>query len=147
MNESTMRYWKEISAQLNLPSESFVRAYRFGDTPDELAALVAKGIKTTTSNALTLFEASGKALPKVGDYNIILNKDFEPVCLIRIERVEIKLYDEIDEAFAIAEGDGSYETWDAIHVRYFTEQLSKLNVPFSRKIPLLCQTFKLIHIK
>ena len=83
----------------------------------------------------------------ISEYNIILNKALEPVVLIQLEKVEFVSYDEIDESFAIAEGDGSYENWDAIHTRFFTEALSHFNETFNRKIILVCQHFKVLSIR
>ena len=122
-------------------------AYCFGDTPDELAAMVVKGEKTATCNALRLYELNNKPIPRAGEYNIILNKALKPVVLIQLEKVEFVPYDEIDENFAIAEGDGSYENWDNIHTRFFTEALSQFNEPFNRKIILVCQHFKVLSIR
>ncbi len=141
-----MQYWNEVRKQQKIEADMKVRAYRFGDTPDELAQLVVEGVKTATCNALKLYELNNRPLPQVGEYNIILNKAFEPVCIIQITSVDLKKYDEINEVFAIAEGDGSYENWDNIHVRFFTEQLGLFNEPFHRQIELVCQTFKVIHI-
>lgn len=144
MNEQAFKFW--LAYWQNSTPPTNVRAYRFGDTPDELADLVAKGIKTTTSNAKKLFEVNNKPIPKVGDYNVILNRNFEPVALIQITSVEIKKYNEIDESFAIAEGDGSYANWHAIHERYYSEQLAKIKEPFHPEIDLVCQTFKLLKV-
>ena len=133
-------YWGSEEKPVNVGADCF------GDTPDELAAMVVKGEKTATCNALRLYELNNRVLPKVGDYNIILNKALEPVVLIQLERVEFVPYDEIDENFAIAEGDGSYENWDNIHTRYLTETLSQFNETFNRKIILVCQHFKVLSI-
>ena len=146
MNELAMKYWNEVLKEKKIENDVNVRAYRFGDTPDELAQLVVDGVKTATCNALKLYELNNRPLPQCGDYNIILNKDFNPVCVIQITSVTIKKYDEIDEQFAIAEGDGSYENWDEIHVRFFTEQLGLFNEPFHRQIELVCQSFKVVHV-
>ena len=141
-----MQYWNEVLTQHNIEDELKVRSFRFGDTPNELAQLVVDGVKTATCNALRLYELNNRPLPQAGDYNIILNEAFQPVCVIQITAVEIKKYAEIDEAFAIAEGDGSYKNWDDIHVRFFTEQLALFNEQFHRQIELVCQTFQVIHI-
>ena len=147
MNELCEAFWLSYCEESSMDAAAqFVRAYRFGDTPDELAQLVATGVKTTTSNAEKLWTLKQKRMPICGDYNIIMNKQYEPVALIQITKVEIKRYDEIDEAFAIAEGDGSYENWDRIHERYYKEQLAIYDEPFSKEIPLLCQTFQLVKV-
>ena len=148
MNEQCEQFWLNYCEEAAIDATAqFVRAYRFGDTPDELAQLVATGVKTTTSHAQKLWMLKQKRIPMCGDYNIIMNKQYEPMALIQILKVEIKRYDEIDEAFAIAEGDGSYENWDCIHERYYKEQLAMYDEPFSKDIPLLCQTFQLVKVK
>ena len=146
MNDLAMKYWNEVLKEEKIENDVKVRAYRFGDTPDELAQLVVDRVKTATCNALKLYELNNRPLPQCGDYNIILNKEFNPVCVIQITSVTIKKYDEIDEQFAIAEGDGSYKNWDEIHVRFFTEQLGLFNEPFHRQIELVCQSFKVVHV-
>lgn len=146
MNDLAMKYWNEVLKEKKIENDVKVRAYRFGDTPDELAQLVVDRVKTATCNALKLYELNNRPLPQCGDYNIILNKEFNPVCVIQITSVTIKKYDEIDEQFAIAEGDGSYKNWDEIHVRFFTEQLGLFNEPFHRQIELVCQSFKVVHV-
>jgi len=145
MNEATLKFWNKYWGREEKPVN--VGAYCFGDTPDELAAMVVKGEKTATCNALRLYELNNRVLPKVDDYNIILNKVLEPVVLIQLEKVEFVPYDEIDENFAIAEGDGSYENWDNIHTRFFTDALSQFNETFNRKIILVCQHFKVLSIR
>ena len=145
MNEETLAFWFDYWGENEPPKN--VRAYRYGDTPDELAAMVVSGEKTATSNALRLFELNQRVFPQIGDYHIILNKAFQPVALIQVETVSIVPYDEIDDAFAIAEGDGSYANWNEIHERFFEEQLAKFNEPFHRKIDLVCQTFKVLKVK
>lgn len=145
MNEAAMKFWNAYWGKADKPTN--VEAFCFGDTPDELAAMVVSGDKTATCNALRLYELNNEPIPRVGEYNIILNKALDPVALIQLEKVEFIPYDEIDERFAIAEGDGSYENWDNIHTRYFTEALSQFNETFNRKILLVCQHFKVLSVR
>lgn len=147
MNDQSISYWQQVKEKYELDEDAFVRAYRFADTPNELAQLVVDGVKTASSNTKHFFEQPHRHMPRPGDYNIILNKDFFPVCCIQVLTVETVKYDNVDEAFAIAEGDGSYENWDAIHTRYFEEQLAPYNLSFNRQLLLICQSFKLIDIK
>lgn len=148
MNELAHSYWQIVQNELQLTGDMFVRAYRFADTPDELAELVVLGQKTATSNTKKFFEKTSRHIPQAGDYNIILNRKYEPVCAIQIETVEIKRYCDVDEQFALMEGDGSYKNWDEIHTRYFTNQYKQFadGESFHREILLICQTFRLIHV-
>jgi uncharacterized protein YhfF len=147
MNEQAITYWNELKHRHHISEQAFVRAYRFAETPNELAQLVIDGIKTASSNTNHFFEQPNRHMPQIGDYNIILNKEFRPVCCIQITAVKTCMYEEVDEAFAIAEGDGSYENWDAIHTDYFSEQLAAANLVFHRQTLLLCQSFQLIDSK
>lgn len=144
MNEEAIAFWNDYWGDAYKPQN--VRAYRYGDTPDELAAMVVAGEKTASSNAKRLFELNNLPIPAPGDYHIILNKQYKPVVLIQVESVSLIPYDEVNETFAIAEGDGTYENWDEIHIRFFKEEFAKHNEVFHSKIELICQTFKVLKV-
>ena len=82
--------------------------FRFGDNAElctELLALVRSGKKVATCAALREFEEEGEPLPVVGRKDIALNWDGTPALVIETESVAIKRYSEVDEAFALAEGE------------------------------------------
>ncbi|MDQ0208795.1 ASCH domain-containing protein [Alkalicoccobacillus murimartini] len=142
MNEAAWNYWLEYWGEEQPPDS--VSAGQFGDEPDYLAGLVINGTKTATCYGYQLYEIEKVQIPTVGDYSIILNKKDEPVAITQITKVEIKPLNEVDEAFAIAEGDGSYENWYTIHKRYFTEKLREVGMQYKEDMLLVCQTIKLI---
>lgn len=63
------------------------------------------GKKTGTATPVIELEREGEKMPEVGDYNIILDDKGKPTAIIRITSVEIKPFNEVDEAFAYSEGE------------------------------------------
>ncbi|WP_054710348.1 ASCH domain-containing protein [Bacillus sp. JCM 19041] len=91
--------------------------------PDHLAELVIKGQKTATSSAALFYEIHQLPFPRVGDFAIVLNGNDQPVAIIKIVDFKLIPMNEVTGAFAIAEGDGSYENWKAIHETYYRQEL------------------------
>jgi uncharacterized protein YhfF len=118
----------------NLPRD------RFGDTPemaDELLALVLAGVKTATC-ADARFEP-----PKVGDQTVILDGAGAPRCVIETLSVHAKRFDEVDAAFARAEGEGdlSLEFWRREHEAFFSRTSG-----FTPDMQLSCEHFRLVEM-
>lgn len=113
----------------------------FGDSPelaDRLASLVVEGIKTATCSAYE----EDKPLPNVGDKIAVADSKATPLCIIRIEAVRIISFDQIDAEFAKAEGEGdrSLAYWRKEHQAFFER-----NGGFDPSMPLVCETFRVIH--
>ncbi len=120
-------------------------AWAFGDNPalaDELLAAVLAGRKTATSSALPEYETTGDPVPVKGDLSILLDGSGHPRALIRTTSVETMAFDEVNEAFAFAEGedDGSLESWRTEHRKYFSRVLGR-EVPDD--LPVVCERFEL----
>ncbi len=109
-----------------------------------LADLVNKNIKTATSslNYYNLKNPEQKSI--LGEIWEIYNGLNEFICSVKVTEVSILKFSEVDEEFAIAEGDGSFENWYTIHYDYYSEQLEKEGINFSQDIELECVYFKKI---
>ena len=61
-------------------------------------------------------------------------------------KIDVKPYDQVDEAFAASEGEGdlSYEHWAFVHRRYFGRQCKAWGIAWRDDIALVCETFDLI---
>lgn len=59
------------------------KAWQFGVDPDHLADLVKAGIKTATASGYRLYDLEEVSLPSLGELNIILNSQNQPICLTR----------------------------------------------------------------
>lgn len=120
------------------------QAWQIGDSPalaDELATLVASGIKTASCSSFACWQAEDPA-PKLGSYNIILNGRDEPVCVIRIISLRLTRFCDVTEAFARKEGEGdlSLEYWRKEHQRFF----SAAGI-FSEEMELVAEEFEVVE--
>ena len=121
-------------------------AWAFGDDADRLAELVKKGIKTATSSLLCLYELEDEELPKVGEYNIILDSRDEAVCIIRTTKVYVTAFDKISEEHAFKEGEGDriLEYWKKVHSSYFAEELEEIGKTFNTGLEIVCEEFEVV---
>ncbi|MEH7236806.1 ASCH domain-containing protein [Bacillus sp. JJ1562] len=145
MNKAAQRYWDEFCEGKEKPE--LFGAWQFGADPDHLAQLVINGIKTATCSGYVFYEIEKEPLPKVDDYSILLNSHDEPVAIIKTVEVTIQPMNEVPEAFAIAEGDGTYQNWRDIHIKFFTDQLQKIGQEFTEDMLLVCERFELVDAK
>lgn len=121
------------------------QAWSIGDNPDmanELADLVIKGIKTASCGSLTSFQAEESA-PKIGSYNIILNGQGSPVCVIRMVSMRLIRFSDVTEEFARKEGEGdlSLEYWRKEHKAFFTREGF-----YSDDMELVAEEFEVIEV-
>jgi uncharacterized protein YhfF len=119
--------------------------FSFGDSPamaDKLLALVLAGVKTATCGALRDFPAGEAQRPVVGRRDIVLNGAGQPAAVIETVEVTERRFDEIDEAFAREEGEGSLTLteWREGHQAYFSR-----NGGYAPDMMLLCERFRLVE--
>ncbi len=147
MNKAAEHYWDEFWEGKEKPQS--VDAWQFGDDPDHLVQFVIAGIKTATCSGYVFYELENAPLPKVDDYSILLNSKDEPVAIIKTVEVTIQPMNEVPEEFAIAEGEGdrTYQYWNDVHIKFFTEELKKIGQEFTEDMLLVCERFELIDVK
>lgn len=152
MTKSTIKqYWNTYASKANLNLET-PEAWMFGDGSkemgDELGQLVVKGLKTGTCSAHCIYEIENEPLPKIGQYDIVLDGSHQPLAIIQYTNVELVKMNEVTAEFAKSEGEGdlSYQYWYDAHVEFFTWVLEQYNLTFSDDLLLVCQTFKLVDI-
>ncbi len=118
--------------------------FRFGDNRelcDALIALVRSGRKTATCGALRDFGLGGEALPLVGRRDIALDWDGVPVLVIETVEVTVRRFCEVDEDFALAEGeDETLAGWQEGHRTYFER-----NGGWEPEMELVCERFRLVE--
>jgi uncharacterized protein YhfF len=117
-----------------------VERWAFGDTErqaDELAKLVLDGVKTATCSNL-----DGEGIPQPGDIFVVVDGKNEPVCAIELTTVDMKPFDQVDEAHALAEGEGdkTLAYWRREHQRFFEEYEL-----FSPDMTLVLMDFKVLE--
>lgn len=119
-------------------------SFTFGDNEDlcnELLRLIRLGRKTATCEALRAFGPDGEELPVVGRRDIALNWDGSPALLLETLDVRQVRFCDVDESFALAEGENAdLEGWRKDHQAYFERSGG-----FSRTMMLVCERFRLVH--
>lgn len=124
-------------------------AWAFGALPDELADLVARGIKTATSSAYPLYELEGEEIPQTGGYDIILDSQGNSVCIIKTTKVYVTPFSQVTEEHAFKEGEGnrSLSYWRQVHEELFTIWLEEAGLAFSEDMLVVCEEFELVYPK
>lgn len=149
ISKEIIDYWDRFQKENGI-TNSFVNAWSFGDNPelaDELLELVLTGKKTGTATLVIELEREGEKMPEVGDYNIILDGQGKPTAIIRITSVEIKPFNEVEEAFAYSEGedDRILESWRREHWKYWTRVGQKLGFVMKEDLLVICENFELVY--
>lgn len=117
-------FWEQARFQHpELPQEP-VDAWAFGATPemaDELLALVLEGTKSATASSLWDYQAEGEELPRVGQFDIVLDGAGSPAAIIETIAVDIVPFNEVsaEHAFEEGEGDRSLAYWREVHESFW----------------------------
>lgn len=140
----TKEVWKKFKYENGIKHDSY-NVWSFGFDADLLANLVIIGEKTATASAHLLYKIENAPLPKIGEYNIVLNSRDEPVCIIQTTRVYVTPFNEVIEAHAYKEGEGdkTLSFWKKSHKTFFTDCLKAVNQQFDEQIDIVCEEFVL----
>lgn len=119
-------------------------SFTFGDNEalcNELLDLVRSGRKTATCEALRKFGPGGEEIPVVGRRDVALNWDGTPAVLLETVEVTQARFCDVDESFALAEGENdSLAGWRRDHRAYFERTGG-----FDPEMILVCERFRLVH--
>ncbi|WJY27513.1 ASCH domain-containing protein [Sporosarcina trichiuri] len=152
MIETTVQnYWNEFRAEHPGAPET-VNAWGFGDSEkmaDELAALVVQGVKTATASNYKMYELGDEPLPKVGQYDIVLDGSGAPAAIIRTTAVDVMPFCDVPEehAFLEGEGDRSLGYWRRVHEDFFKRELEAEGLVFDERIPVVCERFEVVDVR
>lgn len=122
-------------------------AWPFGATPeqaDELLDLVLRGLKDGMASSVWDYEATGEAMPEVGEVAVVLDGEGAPRAVIETTALEVVPFDQVGEEHARAEGEGdrTLAYWRGAHERYWGEH-SENPRGFEPDMPVLCERFRL----
>lgn len=114
---------------------------------DTSAMLIKAGLKTASSGALASYLHYEAAIPVVGDLAIITNWEGEAQCIIQTIKVELIPFDEVNESYAILEGEGdqSLEYWKESHWAFFVRDLADFGEVPSQDMMVICEQFEVIY--
>ncbi len=118
--------------------------FTFGDSRDlcdTLLALVRAGKKTATCGALRDFADDGEPMPVVGRRDIALDWDGSPALVIETREVTVRRFAEVDEAFALDEGENEdLAGWQQDHRAYFERHGG-----WSEDMDVVCERFRMVE--
>jgi uncharacterized protein YhfF len=113
---------------------------------NSLAALVLRREKVAAASLLWEYEAEGKRAPQQGDLSVVTSWDGRPLCVIETTEVQVQAFEDVDEGFAAAEGEGdrSLAFWREVHWSYFGRICEKLGRERSLRMPVVCERFRVV---
>ncbi len=139
-------YFEGFLKKNQLALDTPYTAWYFGneEMADELLALVQKGIKQGTTSYFELYEVENEALPQVGEYSVVLDKNEKPGAVIQTKVVEILPYRQISAAHAYLEGEGdkSLTYWQNAHWDFFTKEGKELGKTFQEDSLVVYEIFE-----
>ncbi|MBL5922189.1 ASCH domain-containing protein [Lelliottia amnigena] len=120
-------------------------AWQMGDSPElanTLADLIIRGQKTASCGSLASYQREEFA-PRMGSYNIILNGEDEPVCVIRLVSMQLVRFCDVTAEYARKEGEGdlSLAYWRKEHQRFFAREGY-----FSEDMELIAEEFEVVEV-
>lgn len=149
MNPSIVRLWDRYRAINSHAPANVPISFHFCDNQEDAdlcASLVAEGRKRATAPSAAELELAGDPMPRVGDYAIVTNWAGDAVAVIRTASVETRLFAEIDEEFAHAEGEGdlTLEWWRTAHQKYYEHVLAGSSYTVDADLEIVCERFDLM---
>lgn len=123
----------------------------YGDTPElsnELVALIREGRKRAGTSLLWAHEFEREPLPEVGDVDVVVDHEGEPVAVTRVTSVFVAAFDEVDADYAAleGEGDGSLAHWRAAHWDVFGRECARIGRVPAEDMPVVCCAFELLAV-
>jgi uncharacterized protein YhfF len=153
MTSNVDRYWSQFVESLSRGAKRparYVEAFFFGTKPKlahEIADLVLAGIKTATGTLVWSLEADGKPLPRAGDYWVVTNGGDDPACIIRTLDAQVIPFNEVEERYARAggEGDRSLQSWRDVYWSYIVAECDRIGREPDEKAPLVMELFEVVY--
>lgn len=144
------QYWKPFLEHTNRSSqEKYFSCFYFDTTEasaNHLLGLVLSGRKRATASSGLYFKNSNTPLPKPGDLSIVTDWNGTPHCVIETTKVTALPFREI--TFDICKREGEDETlasWQAGHIRFFTDEGMAEGYAFSWDMPVVFEDFEVIY--
>jgi uncharacterized protein YhfF len=110
---------------------------------DERALLVLSGVKRAHATLKREFEKDLEPLPAPGDHLVVLDGSGQPRAIVRNTHVELRHFNEIDEQFAFAAGEGdlTLRWWLTAHRQDWSEQAEHEGFEIGERSELVLEYF------
>jgi len=139
-------FWLDYQRACSVKVEGF-SASALGHTAalaDELADLILAGVKRAHATLLRDFQKDLEPLPQIGDHLVVLDGAGQPQAIVRCTHVELRRFNEIDDAFAFdaGEGDLTLRWWLTAHRQDFAERAEQEGFDVDEKVELVLEYFE-----
>lgn len=142
--------WAAYCTATGLPPGTPHGAFAFGSgaaMADELLVPVLSGAKRATAGVLVEYEAEGQPWDRTGFHEVVVDGRGQPACILRYTACEVRPFDQVDEDFARAEGEGdlSLAWWRDAHFRYYDPFLrARFGRPLAPDEPMVLERFTIV---
>jgi uncharacterized protein YhfF len=145
---AVVAFWQDFRRARGVPEQAY-DVCRTGDNPvlaDESLALILAGPKRATACLLRDVEQGVEMMGRVGAQVVATDAHVQPRAIWRTKTIEVKPLDQVDEAFALDEGEGerTREGWLAQHTMYFERRARAEGFVFSPSMPAVFERFTLV---
>lgn len=141
-------FWLAFQRECKVSVEGFSASALGHDRglADQLAELVASGIKRAHATLRRDFQKDLEPLPQPGDHLVVLDGSGRPRAIVRNTHVELRHFNEIDDAFAFeaGEGDMSLAWWLTAHRQDFAERGEQEGFEADERLELVLEHFELV---
>ncbi|MEM9748130.1 MAG: ASCH domain-containing protein [Actinomycetota bacterium] len=143
-------FWSEFLRATGRPDDTpLLDVFHFDDNErdaDLLASLVLAGTKRATASLAFEYEREGTPIPTAGDLSVVTDFAGHPLCVIETTQVDVVAFEDVDDDFAAAEGegDGSLRHWRQAHEAYFGRVCQNLGIEMSGRMDVVCERFEVV---
>jgi uncharacterized protein YhfF len=147
MTPSAQQLWHRYRTLHPDAPEQPYECFHFCDNAEDAdicADLVVRDIKRATAASVAELERAGVRQPVVGDVSVVTRWDGEAVAVIKTTHVEIRRLDDVDEAFALREGEGdkTLSWWRSAHEDYYRRVLADSGIAVDGDLQIVCEHFE-----
>lgn len=141
-------FWLDYQRACKVEVEGF-SASPLGHTralASTLAELVRSGVKRAHATLHRDFQKDLEPLPQPGDHLVVLDGEGLPRAIVRTTHVERRHFNEIDDAFAFAAGEGdlSLAWWLTAHRQDYAERAEQEGFEAHEKLELVLEFFDVV---
>ena len=113
---------------------------------EQLAELIASGIKRAHATLEHDFTVDNEALPQPGDHLVVLDGRGRPRAIVRTTHVEKRRFNEIDDAFAFeaGEGDLTLRWWLTAHRQDYAGRAEAEGFEAHERLELVLEYFEVV---
>lgn len=143
-------YWTKYKKEKNLPEDAkYNGEFQFGydaDSINQMNSLVLCGIKKGICSSLISYEMDMIAVPKKGDYYVLVDSKDQAVCVIKDVEVSTMAFKQMYWELARKEGeDSSMEEWRENHLDYFEDEAAELGYEFDENSLIVFEEFEVVY--